>query len=165
LLIPSHMEQTNKKIRIDNTPYTTPKVAIIAGSKSDQELSDKAAQTLKELDIAYEQQIISAHHDPDRIITYVRNSEARVYICIAGLSAPTLSWRPLTLTMLPLKLMATLRLSPRRVRGMASHTSDSTPLDPEVAYLTLATPTLLLSTRAGLSFPGAFSVGISPRFV
>jgi len=87
LFIPSHMGQTNKKIRTDNTPYTMPKVAIIAGSKSDQELSDKAAQTLKELDIAYEQQIISAHRSPDRLTSHIRNSDAQVYICIAGLSA------------------------------------------------------------------------------
>ena len=64
-----------------------PKVAIIAGSKSDQELSDKAAQTLKELDITYDQQIISAHRTPDRLTHYIRNNPAQVYICIAGLSA------------------------------------------------------------------------------
>jgi len=64
-----------------------PKVAIIAGSKSDQDLSDKAAQTLKELNITYDQHIISAHRSPDRLTNYVRNSDAQVYICIAGLSA------------------------------------------------------------------------------
>jgi len=64
-----------------------PKVAIIAGSKSDQELSDKAAQTLAELDITYRQQIISAHRSPDRLAQYVKESDAQVYICIAGLSA------------------------------------------------------------------------------
>jgi len=64
-----------------------PKVAIIAGSKSDQELSDKAAQTLAELDISHEQQVISAHRSPDRLAQYVKHSDAQVYICIAGLSA------------------------------------------------------------------------------
>lgn len=81
------MEQTNKKNWTDDTPYTLPKVAIIAGCKSDQEPSDKAAQTLKELDIAYEQQIISAHRSLDRLTSYFRNSDAQVYICIASLSA------------------------------------------------------------------------------
>ena len=64
-----------------------PKVSIIAGSKSDEELSNKAAQTLKELDIDYEQQVISAHRNPNRLNEYVKNSPAKVYICIAGLSA------------------------------------------------------------------------------
>lgn len=64
-----------------------PKVAIIAGSKSDQDLSDKAAQTLKELGITYEQHIISAHRTPDKLSSYIRDSTAQVYICIAGLSA------------------------------------------------------------------------------
>jgi 5-(carboxyamino)imidazole ribonucleotide mutase len=85
--IQRHTPKTNKKIRADNTPYTMPKVAIIAGSKSDQELSDKAAQTLKELDITHEQQIISAHRSPDKLTQYVKGSDAQVYICIAGLSA------------------------------------------------------------------------------
>jgi 5-(carboxyamino)imidazole ribonucleotide mutase len=63
------------------------KVAIIAGSKSDQELSDKAAQTLKELDVPYEQKVISAHRSPETLKDYIRDSPAQVFICIAGLSA------------------------------------------------------------------------------
>ena len=64
-----------------------PKVAIIAGSKTDQDLSDKAAQTLDELGIPNEQQTISAHRSPDTLAAYVKASDAQVYICIAGLSA------------------------------------------------------------------------------
>jgi 5-(carboxyamino)imidazole ribonucleotide mutase len=64
-----------------------PKVTIIAGSKSDQDLSDKAAQTLAELNITHEQQIISAHRTPDKLTHYIKHSDAQVYICIAGLSA------------------------------------------------------------------------------
>jgi len=64
-----------------------PSVAIITGSKTDQELSDKAAQTLKELGITHEQQTLSAHRNPDKLTHYVKHSDAQVYICIAGLSA------------------------------------------------------------------------------
>jgi len=64
-----------------------PSVAIITGSKSDQDLSDKAAQTLKELGITFDQQTISAHRSPDKLTDYVKHSDAQVYICIAGLSA------------------------------------------------------------------------------
>ena len=78
---------TAKNKGADDAPFTMPKVAIIAGSKSDQELSDKAAQTLAELDISHEQQVISAHRSPDRLAQYVKHSDAQVYICIAGLSA------------------------------------------------------------------------------
>src|SRR4030042_622185 len=64
-----------------------PKVAIIAGSKTDQDLTDKAPQALSQLGITHEQQTISAHRSPDKLAQYVKGSPAQVYICIAGLSA------------------------------------------------------------------------------
>ncbi len=37
--------------------------------------------------ISYDAQILSAHRDPDALEAYVRGSDARVFVCIAGLSA------------------------------------------------------------------------------
>ena len=62
-------------------------VAVIIGSKSDQELGDKAAKMLKDFDVDYDLQVISAHRNPDKLTKYVKGSPAKVFICIAGLAA------------------------------------------------------------------------------
>ncbi|MBD3353505.1 MAG: 5-(carboxyamino)imidazole ribonucleotide mutase, partial [Candidatus Lokiarchaeota archaeon] len=36
---------------------------------------------------AYDLQIISAHRNPDKLDEYVKNSLAKIFICVAGLSA------------------------------------------------------------------------------
>ena len=62
-------------------------VAVIIGSKSDQELGDKTAKMLQDFDVAYDLQVLSAHRNPDRLSKYVKESTAKVFICIAGLAA------------------------------------------------------------------------------
>ncbi|MBN2155800.1 MAG: AIR carboxylase family protein [Candidatus Lokiarchaeota archaeon] len=62
-------------------------VAVIAGSESDENVYSKAIQILEEHNIAYDLQIISAHRDPDKLTKYVNDTTAKVFICIAGLSA------------------------------------------------------------------------------
>ncbi|MEM2142965.1 MAG: 5-(carboxyamino)imidazole ribonucleotide mutase, partial [Candidatus Thorarchaeota archaeon] len=62
-------------------------VLIIAGSKSDEAVVEKAAQVLKELKIEYTVEYASAHREPDRVRSIVESSDARVIIAIAGLSA------------------------------------------------------------------------------
>ncbi len=62
-------------------------VAILAGSASDAAIVEKAAEVLKEHGISYEFRVISAHREPDSLDDYVRKSDCRVFIAIAGLSA------------------------------------------------------------------------------
>jgi 5-(carboxyamino)imidazole ribonucleotide mutase len=62
-------------------------VAIIAGSRSDQAVTDEAAKVLRELGVPYEVRFISAHRNPGRLKQYVTRSPAKVFIAIAGLSA------------------------------------------------------------------------------
>lgn len=62
-------------------------VAIIAGSKSDEDLLMKVADTLKEFGVEYESFIASAHRNPERVREIAVNTKARVFIAIAGLSA------------------------------------------------------------------------------
>jgi 5-(carboxyamino)imidazole ribonucleotide mutase len=62
-------------------------VAIISGSASDEKIYSKAVDTLKEQNISYDVQILSAHRDPDKLDQYVKQSKAKVFICVAGLSA------------------------------------------------------------------------------
>lgn len=62
-------------------------VSIIAGSKSDETIYNKAIDILKENNVAFDLQIISAHRNPDQLDKYVKESKAKVFICVAGLSA------------------------------------------------------------------------------
>ena len=64
-----------------------PLVSIIAGSTSDKEVYEKAEKILKENDIKYELQIISAHRNPDKLDEYLKSCESLIYIAVAGLSA------------------------------------------------------------------------------
>lgn len=63
------------------------KVLIVCGSKSDLEIAGKAEEILKENEIPYELKIGSAHREPDKVKETVKNSDADVFIAIAGLSA------------------------------------------------------------------------------
>lgn len=69
----------------DNQTMT--KVSIIIGSKSDTKLAGKAVKMLDELDVPHTLNVISAHRNPEKLASHVKNSGADVYICIAGLAA------------------------------------------------------------------------------
>jgi 5-(carboxyamino)imidazole ribonucleotide mutase len=63
------------------------KISIIIGSISDKELGDKTAKILDEFNIAYDYKILSAHRNPGKLTKYVKESQAKVFIAIAGLAA------------------------------------------------------------------------------
>jgi len=63
------------------------RVLIIAGSKSDESIVEKATIVLDELDISYRVEFASAHREPERVKQIVTNSTEEVIICIAGLAA------------------------------------------------------------------------------
>jgi 5-(carboxyamino)imidazole ribonucleotide mutase len=62
-------------------------VAVILGSASDRAIADKAIDVLSKNNISYDLQILSAHRNPDELDAYVKGSEAKVFITIAGLAA------------------------------------------------------------------------------
>ena len=62
-------------------------VAVIAGSASDQVIVEKVTNTLAQYGINYDTQILSAHRDAKKLDAYVEGSDAKVFICIAGMSA------------------------------------------------------------------------------
>lgn len=62
-----------------------PQVSIIMGSQSDLEIMQGAAEMLKQLGIAYEMTIVSAHRTPDRMRTFALSAKARnIKVIIAG---------------------------------------------------------------------------------
>lgn len=64
-----------------------PDIAVITGSASDSAIADKVVKVLAEYHLSYDLQVISAHRDPERLDEYVKTSDAKVFICIAGMSA------------------------------------------------------------------------------
>ncbi len=64
-----------------------PRIAIILGSGSDMEIADQIIKALDKFDEAHDLQMISAHRNPEELDRYMRESDALVFIAVAGLSA------------------------------------------------------------------------------
>ncbi|MCP8319219.1 MAG: 5-(carboxyamino)imidazole ribonucleotide mutase [Candidatus Methylarchaceae archaeon HK01B] len=62
-------------------------VAVIAGSKSDQKILEEICKVLEDFQIEYEKKILSAHRDRKQLEIYIMNSDADVFVAVAGLSA------------------------------------------------------------------------------
>mgnify|MGYP001615333183 CR=1 FL=1 len=62
-------------------------VLILLGSESDMEIAKKAKTALDELSISNEIKVASAHRTPELLDRIIRESDAKVFIGIAGLSA------------------------------------------------------------------------------
>ena len=61
------------------------KVGIVMGSDSDMPVMAKAADVLKQLGIAFEMKIISAHREPDVFFEYAKTAEEKGFkVIIAG---------------------------------------------------------------------------------
>lgn len=62
-----------------------PQVAILMGSQSDWDVMSQAALALKQLEIAYEAKVLSAHRAPRELAAYVEAAEGRgIEVLIAG---------------------------------------------------------------------------------
>jgi 5-(carboxyamino)imidazole ribonucleotide mutase len=60
-------------------------VGVVMGSSSDWETMKHSVETLKELGIAYEVRVLSAHRTPDQTIEYALEAEKRgIEVIIAG---------------------------------------------------------------------------------
>ena len=62
-------------------------IAVISGSKSDQAIVDKIVRRLEENGASFEHKILSAHRNPKELEDFISNTDARVFIGVAGLSA------------------------------------------------------------------------------
>ena len=62
-----------------------PKVGIIMGSDSDFYVMNEVSKVLKELDIEFEMNVVSAHRTPDKMYDYAKTAEDRgISVIIAG---------------------------------------------------------------------------------
>lgn len=57
-------------------------IGIIMGSRSDLDVMREAADVLKELGVAFELTVVSAHRTPDRMMDYARTARKRGLACI-----------------------------------------------------------------------------------
>ena len=62
-------------------------VLIVLGSKTDAEVGKQASSFVDQFGVGYEMVVASAHRTPDLLRDLIRNTTARVFIAIAGLSA------------------------------------------------------------------------------
>ncbi|MEF8847809.1 MAG: 5-(carboxyamino)imidazole ribonucleotide mutase [Candidatus Thermoplasmatota archaeon] len=62
-------------------------IQIIMGSKSDMNVAEKAEKILNKFSVEYDVQVASAHRTPGHLKKLIKNSDAKVFIGIAGLSA------------------------------------------------------------------------------
>ncbi|QOS76724.1 5-(carboxyamino)imidazole ribonucleotide mutase [Paenibacillus sp. JNUCC31] len=65
--------------------FENPLVAIIMGSQSDWPTMKYAAESLKEIDIPYTVQLVSAHRTPERLFDFAKSAKERgIKVIIAG---------------------------------------------------------------------------------
>ena len=57
-------------------PTSTPRIAIVMGSRSDWETMRHASQTLDELGVAHHVEVVSAHRTPDRLFEFAAGAAA-----------------------------------------------------------------------------------------
>jgi len=62
-------------------------IAVISGSKSDKPVVDKVLRVLAEKGVDHEEKILSAHRNPDELERYIEETDAKIFIAVAGLSA------------------------------------------------------------------------------
>jgi 5-(carboxyamino)imidazole ribonucleotide mutase len=74
-----------KKMKAAGKRPEAPLVGIIMGSTSDWETMEHAANTLRDLGVAYETRVVSAHRTPDLLFEYAASAEKRgIEVIIAG---------------------------------------------------------------------------------
>jgi 5-(carboxyamino)imidazole ribonucleotide mutase len=81
----------------------SPQVGIIMGSESDLKVMSEAGDILRELGVAFELTVVSAHRTPDRMLEYAKKAEERgLKVIIAGAGgAAHLPGMVASLTILP----------------------------------------------------------------
>ncbi|MEM1511158.1 MAG: 5-(carboxyamino)imidazole ribonucleotide mutase [Candidatus Jordarchaeales archaeon] len=62
-------------------------VAIIMGSESDRKVAEGAIEVLSQNGVSFEVKVLSAHRNPEELERYLKETDAKIFIGIAGLAA------------------------------------------------------------------------------
>ena len=67
-------------MRVSDHGLSAPRVGIVMGSDSDWPVMEAAAEALREFDVAFEADVVSAHRMPDEMLAYGREAaDARAW--------------------------------------------------------------------------------------
>ncbi|MHA1917891.1 MAG: 5-(carboxyamino)imidazole ribonucleotide mutase [Candidatus Ranarchaeia archaeon] len=69
------------------SPMGNSKIAVVLGSKSDIDKAKSGLQILIDNKIPFEIRILSAHRNPKELTEFIEQSEVKIFIAMAGLSA------------------------------------------------------------------------------
>jgi 5-(carboxyamino)imidazole ribonucleotide mutase len=62
-------------------------VAVISGSTSDKQIVEQVTGILEQFDVKYDVKMLSAHRNPEGLRRFVEESDADIFIAIAGMAA------------------------------------------------------------------------------
>ncbi len=62
-------------------------VAVVSGSRSDRPVVEKVLRVLEEREIDHQERVLSAHRNPHELERYIEETDAKIFIAVAGLSA------------------------------------------------------------------------------
>ncbi|AEH61118.1 Phosphoribosylaminoimidazole carboxylase [Methanosalsum zhilinae DSM 4017] len=62
-------------------------ISILMGSESDRAIANRVTSVLENSNYSFEVEVISAHRDPEKLEEYIKESDSKVFVAIAGLSA------------------------------------------------------------------------------
>ncbi|MEM1657625.1 MAG: 5-(carboxyamino)imidazole ribonucleotide mutase [Candidatus Jordarchaeales archaeon] len=62
-------------------------VAVILGSESDMKVAEGAIEVLSQNGVSFEVKVLSAHRNPEELERYIKETDAKIFIGIAGLAA------------------------------------------------------------------------------
>ena len=62
-------------------------IAVVSGSRSDRPVVEKVLRVLAEKGIDHDERVLSAHRNPDELERYIKETDAKIFIAVAGLSA------------------------------------------------------------------------------
>ena len=71
-----------KQLRRKSTKMSNPLVGVVMGSNSDWEVMKHAIGILRDFDVTYEAEVVSAHRTPDRMFEYAETAVKRGLKCI-----------------------------------------------------------------------------------
>jgi 5-(carboxyamino)imidazole ribonucleotide mutase len=84
------LPDTETAVTLQAADVDNPVVGIIMGSSSDEETMAKAGEVLRQAEVPFESEVMSAHRDPETVAEYCRTARSRglrVIIAGAGLAA------------------------------------------------------------------------------
>lgn len=96
-----------------------PQVGVVMGSTSDWEVMQQAARVLRDLGVAFEARVVSAHRTPRQMMTYADEAQARGLRCIIAGAGGAAHLPGMIAALTPLPVLG-VPVPSRQLRGIDS---------------------------------------------